>query len=398
MSASANNVSLLTVLETSFAETPDQTKTFVRSPFTTDSLKPVKETNESETINPDRTASKSLLSFKGVTGSTEHELDLVNFQGLLQSLYQRATPVVTSIAGETAAIANTGQTVTAASGTPFAAFVTGARPRYLRITGAATAANNGVKRLLSATNTVLTFAAGSFTTDEASPSLTFTNTRIENGSDRRSYLVEKQWGDTTDKHHYTGMNIMQGTVSITAREPVTLSLEWTGSRYSVGFGGTDSATAGDGSPTEPTAAPIITASNNVATILKGGSAIGACVKSVELSPNNNMRDEPCVGQLNSVSTPVNGEFQLTGTIELLFEDSDLVKEFDNHTDFELVIPIEDSDGRYYAFVLPRVTLDEADIPTEGRNTSVMQTYSFSTSKGATTDAAFQASIEVLTDI
>lgn len=398
MSASANNVSFLAALETAYAETPDQTQTFQRLPFTSDSLKPVKETNESETINPDRTSNKSLLSFKGVTGSSEHELDLVNYQGLLQSLFQRSIVATISIAGETGAIAEAAETFTAASGTPFAAFVSGIRPRYLRITGAATSANNGVKRLVSATSTVLTFASGSFTTDEAAPSLTFTNTRIENGSSRRSYLVEKQWGDTTDKHNYTGMNIMQGTISITAREPVTLSLEWTGSKYAVGFGGTDSASAGDGSPTEPTAAPIITASNNVATILKGGSAIGACVKSIELNPNNNMRDEPCVGQLNSVSTPVNGEFQLTGTIELLFEDSDLVKEFDAHTDFELVIPIEDSDGRYYAFVLPRVTLDEADIPTEGRNTSVMQTYSFSTSAGTAVTGNYQAAIEVLTDI
>ena len=389
MSASANNVSLLLSAESSYAETPDQTATFLRYPFTADSVRGVKEVARSETITPDRTAGDSLVVNKTVDGTTEHEFNILNFSALEQALLQ-APELSTTLSSEAGTYDSTAQTFTATSGTPFSIFLTGWQPRYLRFAGSA--GNAGVFRVVSITSTVITVAAGSFTVDETSTA-TISVRRTGNGNAASSYLMEKQWGDINIKHHYTGMSIVGAGLQIAARQPITFSLDWVGSKFYSGFGGTQSASAGDGSPTEPTAASILTASNNVATLLRDGASIGACVKNLDISVSNNLRDEACVGQQNSVARPVNGEFTCEGTMALLFENSDLVETFDNHTTFELAIPMSDPEGNFEVWIMPRVTLDELDVPTEGRNTSVIQTFQFSTTKGRATNSPFQLVIE-----
>lgn len=389
MSASANNVSLLLSGESSYAETPDQTATFLRYPFTGDSVRGVKEVARSETITPDRTAGDSLVVNKTADGTTEHEFNLVNFPSLEQATLQ-GPELSTTIVSEAGTYDSTAQTFTATSGTPFSVFTTGWQPRYLRF--ANSTGNEGVFRVVSITSTVITVAPGSFTVDETSTA-TISFRRTGNGNTQSSYLMEKQWGDINVKHHFTGMSIVGAGLQIQARQPITISFDWVGSKFTSGFGGTQSASAGDGSPTEPTAASILTASNNVATLLRDGAAIGACVKSLDITVNNNLRDEACVGQQNSVASPVNGEFTVEGSMALLFEDSDLVETFDAHTTFELAIPMSDPEGNNEVWVMPRVTLDELDVPTEGRNTSVIQTFSFSTTKGRVANSLFQLVIE-----
>ena len=140
----------------------------------------------------------------------------------------------------------------------------------------------------------------------------------------------------------------------------------------------------------------LTASHNVGKIYNGANSLGFCVRSITLNLNNNMRDEACVGSLVRTENQSNGALQVTGSLSGLFKDSDLVETLDAHSSIELVIPMTDAAGNTWAIVLPEVALDTVDLPTEGRNSSVVQSYNFSASKDPTYGTQIQ--IEPLTTL
>ena len=396
--ASSNQVSILSSLESSYNEAPDQTAAMRRVPILGDDLRPLKETVEDETINPDRSTEKSLLVSKKAAGTTRHGFDLLNYELFFKELLQSSaltTLNATTVSVTYASVAG-GYTITPA-GSEFDIFNGSARPSYVYISGATNTDHNGFRRVVSVSSGVITIAASGETT--GADTISVRTHYYRNGSTRTSRLVEKHFGDIDRRHHYRGMEVNAGAIQIAAKEAIQCSFDWMGAQFGSGFGGSQTASAGDtGAALDPYAAERLTASNNVATIYNAGSAIGACVRALDINITNNQAEDACVGELVSSKLNTNGQFNVTGTISMLVDDSDLIEIMDGHTALELAFLLTDAAGNAWGISLPEIVFDEVDMPTEGRNTPVVQTYNFSASKDATLEHQIEIAALTLTNL
>lgn len=195
--------------------------------FTGEDLKATKDTVTSEEIRPDRAVPDLAMVGKSAGGSFSFELSYTGFQGLFASMLQSGI-VAVNIPTLTCALAAAGQTVTAVTGS----WATVQAGSFIRIVGAAVAANNGIKAVLSKTATALTLAAGSIASDEASPALTITTNTVKNGTTRDSYFFERgvpKVPTGTAYQQFLGMSPDTLDLTVESKKIITAKMAFVGS-------------------------------------------------------------------------------------------------------------------------------------------------------------------------
>lgn len=195
--------------------------------LTGESLEHKKDVVQSEEVRADRQISDLAEVGSMAGGGVDFELSYEAWKEWLEAALFSSI-VTINAAGITCDIDSTGQTIEAASGTPFANVVAGC---FVKVAGAANAGNNGAKLVLSKTNTVLTLAAGSLTDDETAVSLTITGGHLKNGTTRHSYTIERniltQTGDRFFQV-YRGMTVDKCNLNFESKKIVTGKLEFIG--------------------------------------------------------------------------------------------------------------------------------------------------------------------------
>lgn len=368
MPSDANQVSLFYAKETAFNETPDQSKALQELAFTQADLKIANVYQDSEEIRSDR----QLAAQPKVGEETSAKVDVefsqkaMNdfFAACLGSVWTTVTP-----GAITCAISASGQTLTAAGG--LSVF---ASARYIKIAGAATSANNGVKKIVSVTSTVITLAPGSLTALEASPSLTLTAKYVQTGSTLTTFLLEQKFalmdaGSNRFKY-LSGVGVNDINLDIQAKSKVKASVNFMGAS-----GAYAAVTQGDGSPIAKTGYPIVTTNANVATVYRGGTAIAVPVQSIPLNIKNNLRVRPALAQQNTLAWGLN-EFDVSGTLNAYFTDKALVSEMVAGTVSSLEFALVDAGGKVLNFYMPLVKLLQGDPNPNSKNSDVMTPLTF----------------------
>ena len=133
------------------------------------------------------------------------------------------TNYVTAIDAVTVTIA--GQVMTAGTGT-FSAATQGAR--YVKLANMATAGNNGIKKVVSCTATVLTLAAGSLSGSDANDVCTVQCRYMRTGSTQYSMMFQKEYLDILNYMVYTGMTIDTLELKMSAKAKVTTAFTFMG--------------------------------------------------------------------------------------------------------------------------------------------------------------------------
>lgn len=244
--ADANRIAFRYAKETAWGETPDGSATLIEVPLNSDTLALEKVTAQRATLKSTRMSAKSRHVGTKVAGDSVHELTQGDFKTLLGGAIADDAPVTTSITSETCTTSASGQTITADSGTPFSTLAT-TQPSFIRVAGGAQSGTNGVKRVLSITSTVITLAAGSITTDETSVSLDLTMTTYQSGTDFVSFLIEREYSDTTHKFWYNGCVIGGVSLNIEAQSIIEMTLSWMGKDHAVGLAGVSGYLVNDAS-------------------------------------------------------------------------------------------------------------------------------------------------------
>lgn len=124
-----------------------------------------KGTVESDEINDDRMSRESIAISVDANGQNTHEFCCEDFDDVVNAVMQCNYQLIVS-----ATCTVSGQTITADSGTPFGPLI-GAK--FIKILLAATAGNNGVKQVVSITDSVITLAAGSLSGSDSADAMTF---------------------------------------------------------------------------------------------------------------------------------------------------------------------------------------------------------------------------------
>ena len=370
----ANKTLLSYAAETAFAETPDLASTLLDVRFVSESLAHRKDTVVSEEIRADRVRAGVVQVGQGAEGSIETEMIIGAYNDWILAALQSSGFSVSSDA-VTATIDETAETITATVGT-FSATTQAAR--YIKVAGATNSTNNGIKRLVSASSTVLTVAStvtggDALDTAEVGSSLTITSNYGRNGTTLSTYLIEKHFtGPSTPRFNAViGSSFNEWGVTMEAQARILQSFGMMGAKMLDG-----TATYGDGANTVASTRDIVNSTSNVGAVLLDGSALAVNLSAFSMALNNNLRERPAVGRLYTLEHG-SGTIDLTGSLETYFEDGTLLAKFLNHTSFSLDIPIIDAAGNLFSIHIPKAYVSDEGAPTaDGINTDIILTNNF----------------------
>ena len=421
------------------------TNTLFNLRFAKESLEADKETITSEEIRSDRMISNVIQVGQKAAGGFEAEYTMQDLDDLTAAalMADNGTSVIA-----TCAIANSGQTITAASGTPFAA-IAATNPKHILVAGSGTAANNGFKTVIAITATVITLAAGSITADDASPALTISVnyvTAIDNvtvsiagqvvtattgafssatqgarfvrlanmatpgnngvkkvvsctatvltlatgsltgantgnvctvqcnyirtGTTYVSHVFQKEFLDIPHYVIFTGMGVESFDLKLDAKKQAFASFAFMGYK-----GQSRTATINTLAAIAASSNIAINSASNIGTLTKDGSNSLNPVKAVNLKVNNNLRERPVIGDLGSMQHGV-GASQITGQVDVYFNNKELLDAFLTHTAFALEFKCTDASGNVVNVYLPSVQATKGAPMAGGLNQDVMQSLPF----------------------
>lgn len=334
---------------------------------------------------------KSLNRRYRVTVSTAGELTL------------SPAPATTEAAGASIKISSSAVQVTTSTGVIDAAFVastkkltfsgsTGFNPstgtafvagQFVSLSGFAQAANNGLKRIAAIDSTSITFveACADETVADAT-ALKLVGRRIRNGVTQRSYHIQKGFTDINQYMSFRGMRVGTMSIEATAAQIITGSFSFMGKTTVRG----DVSFASTSEPTSTTS--VMTGSAHIGTIFQDGAAIAAGIRSVTLKVENNLRNSIQIGSLYPYAVGY-GFQDVTGDIELYFEDETIYDQLVNHTETELSFPVTDDKGHVYVFTIPSVLFTEGYPVAGGGNDDSMLPLSYGAIRNATYDCQIQ---------
>lgn len=256
----------------------------------------------------------------------------------------------------------------------------------VKISGAATGANNGLKRVVAkaADGSTITLAAGSLTADESAVALNFLGKTVTNGIDRKSFTFEKGIVNSSGDDFFQvfkGMVADTMELRIESKQIVTGSFGFIGTSYDLGDSTIDNA----GGYTEADAGDILNGTNNMGTIEVDGVSATDRFKSIVLSVSNSLRGKDALGVDGNFDIGL-GTINVSGTLNAYFLNNDLPTKIKNHTSFGLAFYLEDASGNQLHFYLPNVKPSQGDPAITAINTDVMIETAFQAIRDTTTGA------------
>lgn len=199
---------------------------------------------------------------------------------------------------------------------------------------------------------------------EAALGGTWTANVLKAGTTRRSYTIERKFGDISEFHRYTGCEVNSLAIEVAPDAIVNMTAGWIGKGLSIGTAILSGATY----PAATTNSPF---DSFTGTISEGGTASGV-VTSLSLNIANNLSTQFAIGSDETLQPSI-GRSNVTGSVSVYFENKTLLEKFLNETESSIVFTLVDVAGNQYAVSLPRVKYNsgQPDVGGEGSVTLSM---------------------------
>jgi hypothetical protein len=264
--------------------------------------------------------------------------------------------------------------------------------QWIRLANAATA-NNGHHFVTNVSGQTLTVQ--SITTGEVldeTDAATITGSRLRNGTVEHGYSVERNLADKGDFFRFLGCMVNSMTITASASAIVTGSFDFIGQEASSGVTSISTKSYAEGAAND-----IMNAVANVGTIMEGvggtmTTLTGQFIQELSFTVNNNMRGIQAIGYAYNVDVGA-GQLELSGTLNLYYEDLTIYNKFVNSTTSGISFRLEDNtvegNGNAYVFTFPRVRFASDVINVGGQNTDVMENMTWAGLRHPTFDYTMQ---------
>lgn len=357
----ANLTKLLFKKETTFGVVPAGNPKFQELRFLSSGLSHSKLTVMSDEIRSDRARSDLIQVGKDAAGPVETEFICGAYDDFILAalLAQSWTTGSVTMAGTTTSAGGV-TWFTRASGT-FSAALKGAKYVWIN---SIYAANDGIKRVVSCTDTVLTWA-GDGSNQTETISVTYKYAR--NGVYLDSFSLEQQYLSLATPHYIAllGMVVNQWSLNMEAQARVLQTFDFLGTKAV-----SDDATVGDGSPTDPSTRYICNTTGNIGGLIWDNAAFTSNVMSFTMALNNNLRNRPAISSETTLKHG-KGRCEPNGTLNCYFESAALWESFLAHTAASLLLPIIDPDGNLCSIHMPHLEFPSGFPTITGINSDVM---------------------------
>ncbi len=364
---STNFTSLGYELEVTAGTTP-ATPAFDTLPTTGGAPQSNLTTAVSEVIRSDRMIDDLVLVDSEVSGSVNYELSYAPYKPIVTSL-MRKTAVDVSFSGALTSV-NADSKFTGAALTTGTNIAVG---QMVHINGFVNTAINGTYRVTAVTATDLTVDPAP-AADEALGSGGLINaTVVVNGAEAMdTYTFCKRVTGITNTayFYYKGCAISAMNMSFETGSILNGSFDV--------FGRTETATETeitDSTYPEPPDYTLLNAVNSVVSIDIEGLTAGSPFMSMNLNINNNTTGAKAIGTLGSYDVADFG-FEVTGDVDLYFEDLVTYNKFINSESFSVTFVLEDGDNNRIACYMPKCKFESLESPIDGKDNFLMQNGSF----------------------
>lgn len=374
--SSANQVRITQLKETTAGVTPGAGN-FNQPRFTSESFSGSPETTESQTIRSDRQSSGQILVAIKSQGDLNFELVAEEpiyeyYESLMFSSFVEVAAVAVDIT-----IDDTAKTITRASGDFTATTI--AVGDILELSDFSNAVNNTIIQVKSIDSaTVITYIANDELVDETGSGTSYQQAdKMEVGTTKSTHSFEKAFLDVSGKALiYRGMLAAQHSLNVSHGSIVTGSFSFQGTNYEVAEASGDFITDGR---TIDSQASTLGFNGSLDLIFLADDADGTldsssfCLQSIEMSVNNNVTEENCIGAATPNS--LNGG---TLTVELsmsAYLDSvafALISKKISQASFKLGFALKNSEGNFFYYLFNGVQLNFDDPSATGINTDVVQ--------------------------
>jgi hypothetical protein len=307
------------------------------------------------------------------TGDVSIEMSYGSYDDLLEGALRSSWNTLVSPTDDISATNSTSYTRTSGS------FVTDGFQvgQWVYWTGFSQSENNGWHKVTAVAATTLTVAQTTAT--DGPTSVTAYGDFLSNGVEKHSYLLEKKLPTTSGTEYisFRGMRVGSMALDIAPGSIMTGSFSFMGDR-----GYPAAATAGDGSPNAASTTKVLNAIDNVAEIQEGGSAFSGTVTSINMNLNGALRGLPAVAVLGNSQIGI-GTIEVTGTMEVYFEDRTTYEKYTNYTLTSLSFELSDASNNYYLIDMPAMYYTDGQVQVPGKDGDVVASLNFTAFRDAT---------------
>jgi len=368
--AETNRVQIRYSTESAWGETP-ATPATTELRITSEGLAHSKETLLSEELRTDRQRTALLETGLSADGDIAFELS----HGSLETFYANA--MRNTLSSATVALASctvTASTISGPAGTDFVANFTAGQ--FVKMKASGSGSDGLVTQIATLSSTLLT-CVGTTMVASVIASAAVTGRTLTNGTSKTSFFLEGAFADITAVKYFTGMRINEMGISAQSQQIVTGVFSFMGKRGFVASTTVASTVVASANSTIP-----MTAAVNVTDILDADHAVGVAVAGFDVAVNNNMRTRPQVGS-KTTAEPGDGGVDVTGNLNVYFENISLYNKFINHTSTALAMKLKDTDGNYLIVSMPAVYFSSGNPAGTGQDADVFLGMDFTAIKDTT---------------
>ena len=184
---------------------------------------------------------------------------------------------------------------------------------------------------------------------------------IKNGLVQRSFSLQKRVLDTTATFYenFVGCRFDALSLKFAPNEFLTGTIGVVGKTSSISA----VIITGQTTAADVTTIPLNCAAD-ITAITDSGVTSTEIYKSLTIDIKNNMRMLDAIGSTGPREINA-GSFDVTGNLEIYFQNSTVYTRIINDTAFAMSITVTDDNGDYYKFTLPRIKLETAEITAGG---------------------------------
>lgn len=255
--------------------------------------------------------------------------------------------------------------------------------QWIYLSGFAVSANNGLKRVSSVSaTTIVTTTALSAETCTNAQNIVITGRRLRNGTTQKSFHLQKGFTDIAQYMSMRGMVVSDASFEVMSGEVIKGTFSFMGER-AVRAGSTAAASTVSTNTTR-----MMTAGANVGSVFQNGAAVPAGVKQLTFDVSNNLRAIEQIGSLYPYGMGY-GFMDVTGQMEVYFENSTMIDQLINHTATELSFAMTDDNSNIYVVTFPSVLFTEGYPGAANGNDDVTIPLAWTAIRNATYDCQIQ---------
>lgn len=248
----------------------------------------------------------------------------------------------------------------------------------------------GLFTISSATDDLLVVSPAP-TVDAAGAAVTVKGSLLRNPGDetainQRMFSIETAYADISQYMLQDGMVPGTFSLEVAAGSIITGTIGFQG--RATALSQTTTLSGGGYTVLGAQTGEVVNATTDVGNLTKDNVDFSACLQTISLSGEANLRQQACVGSKFSQGIGA-GRFNLTGSMTVFFEDEQLFNDFIDHETVALSFSVTDAEGSAYYWTVPAVKISQDQIAPGGIDQDVFENIEFTAFRDSSTECMVQ---------